>query len=381
MIEIKKKLIILLIFLIVIGIVTVASLYISQKKFRDWIDVNILRKNITEEELPTINLNTDKQNQIYVYSKYIGILNENTIRLYNNYGEEITSINVDINNAIFDTKGKYLAVAEDGGNNLCLILEKDYLWGSTIEGKILQIHVNKNGYVAVITSDSTHKSIVTLFNPSGKKLFKSYFSSTRIVDASISEDNKYIAIGELDTTGSIIQSNIKIISIENAQKDYENAIIYTYTAENDNLIINVEYQSKGQIVCKYDKCIHIIKDNESKEFFRINDDTITFIENNLSKDIAYVKEETSSLFKKSSKIMIVSTYENSENENIINDVVKDFMAKDDVLAVNTGNEAYFFGTNGWLLKKYEAKQEITNIDFSSSVAAIIYKNKIIVVTL
>ena len=54
---------------IVIFIIIVAILYISQENFRNWIDVYVLRKTITEEDIISIDLDTDKSNQIYVYNK------------------------------------------------------------------------------------------------------------------------------------------------------------------------------------------------------------------------------------------------------------------------------------------------------------------------
>ena len=116
---------------------------------------------MSEQDIQTINLNTDKNNQIHVYNEYIAILNDKAVTLYNLYGEKITSIDVNINSALYDSSGKYLAIAEDKGNEICLLFDKTYMWSETLEGEILQIHVNRNGYVAAITTDATHKSIVT----------------------------------------------------------------------------------------------------------------------------------------------------------------------------------------------------------------------------
>ena len=46
--------------------------------------------------------------------------------------------------------------------------------------------------------------------------------STRVASTSISEDNKYLAIAEIDTSGTIIQSNIKIFSIDDVKNNTEN---------------------------------------------------------------------------------------------------------------------------------------------------------------
>ena len=244
----KKKIIkITAIAILLILIIVIVLLYMFQKNFRNWVDIKILNKNITEEDIATIDLNIDKENQVYVYNKYIALLNEQTITLYNNYGNEITNIKVNINSALFDSSDKYLALAENGGNEICLILDKTYLWSNKVEGNILQISVNKNGYVAVITKDNTYSSILTMYNSDGEELFKSYFSSTKVIDVSISEDNKYVAVGEIDSSGVLMQSNVKIISIENAKNNSEDYIVYTRNAEKGTLLIDIKYQSKNKL--------------------------------------------------------------------------------------------------------------------------------------
>lgn len=377
----KKVIIVSVIILIIIGIIVTISLYISEKEFREWIDVYILRKNITEEDISIINLNIDKNNQIHVYNKYIAILNDKSVKIYNNYGEEVANIDVNINTALFDSSDKYLAIAENKGNEVSLIYDKTYLWSTTLEGEILQIHVNQNGYVAVITTDTTYKSIINLYDSSGKQLFRRYFASTRIIDASISKDNKYIVVGELDSSGALVQSNVEIISIENAQNDTENTIIYTYGADSGNLITNVEYQAKGQIACMYDNSISIINNEENTELINLDEKDITFASVELNNSAIYVREETAGLFKTNSEINILNTQNGQSTIYTLEDIAKEVYTKGDIIAINVGTELYFINVNGWLIKKYTENQEITNVMFSSDLAAIVYKDKVIIIDL
>lgn len=377
----KKIVITIAVILIIILLIVAIVLYISKNDVRNWIDINIFRKNISEQDIQVINLNTDKNNQIHVYNNYISVLNDKTVTLYNSYGEKITSIEVNINSAIFDSSQKYFVIAENRGNEICLIFDKTYLWSQKIEGEILQVHVNKNGYVAVITTDATHKSIVTFFDSQGKKLFASYFASTRIVDASISNDNKYIVIGELDTSGTIIKSNIKILSVQNAQQNPEKTIIYTYEAEDGVLITNVKYQTKNQIACIYDNGLGVIKDQTYREVIKIDNEKITYIANDFNNHVAYVDEENTGLFKAQSNVHIVNTSDYQEKIYKMDYVAKDIYANDNVIAINVGTEIYFVDTNGWLIKRYTANQEITNVKFSESLATVIYKDKIVIIDL
>ena len=75
-------------------------------------------------------------------------------------------------------------------------------------------------------------------------MFNTYLSSTRAVDVSISNDNKYLAIAEVDTSGTMIQSSIKVISIDKASTDPTNSLENTYKGEENKLITNIKYQNK-----------------------------------------------------------------------------------------------------------------------------------------
>ena len=377
----KKIIIIIAVVVSIIALAIILAFYIFHNQFRNWIDINILRKNVSEKDIQVINLNTDKNNQVHVFNNYIAILNDKTISLYNSYGEKITSIDININSALFDSSQKYLVIAEEEGHEICMIFDKTYLWSEKLEGEILQVHVNKNGYVAVITTDATHKSILTFFSPEGKKLFTSYFATTRIVDASISNDNKYIAIGELDTSGTIIKSNVKVLSVKNAQEDPDNTVIYNYELDNGTLIANVKYQSKNQIACIFDNGIGVLKDNTYKEVIKIENDNITYIANNFNNNVAYIEEKTVGLFKTQSSVHIVNTSDFQEKLYKMEYAAKDVYANNNIIAINIGTEIYFLDTNGWLKKKYTANQEITNVKFSDSLATIIYKDKVVIIDL
>ena len=158
--NIRKIVITSIIAIFLIAIIVIFSLYIAEESFRKWVDVNVLRKDIASENVASIDLNVDKNNQIFCYNKYICILNEKNLKLYNQSGENITDISVDINTALFSSNDKYLAIAEKNGQEFCVITDKSYSWRQKVDGEILQIYINKNGYVALVTTDTTYKSII-----------------------------------------------------------------------------------------------------------------------------------------------------------------------------------------------------------------------------
>lgn len=379
-INIRKIIITGIVVVLILAVVIIFSLYIAEEGFRKWVDTNVLRKNISSESAATIDLNVDKNNQIVCYNKYIGILNEKNLKIYNSAGENITDISVNINTAIFSTNDRYLAIAEKNGQELCVISDKTYLWSQKVDGEIQQICINKNGYVILVTTDTTYKSIITVYDNSGKQLMRSFLSSSRVTDVSISDDNKYLAYSEIDTSGTLIKSSVKIISIEKAQSNSAESTIYTKEAETSKMILKIQYQENGELVCVYDDSINIVKDGYEQELIK-KEDEATFVSGNLGNSIAYIKEEQRSAFNSSSTLNIVNTSSKQTYKYNFGEIAKEMYTTGNVIGINIGTEIYFIKTNGMLIKKYTSNQEITNVMITNNIAIIIYKDRIEVINL
>lgn len=379
----KKKIIIAtIIAIIIIALVTTVIIYINNKEARNWIDKNILQKEKTQNNLPSIEIEEGNNSNIYAFNKYIGILNKNNFKIYDNTGKEEKTITLEISKPIFNSNNRYLAVAEEKGQKLYLIADKEILWEREIEGNISQITVNKNGYVAVTIVDTSYKTVVELFDSQGTSLFKTFLASTRVVSTSISEDNKYLAIAQVDTSGTMIQSNIKVMSIEDAKNKNEDTIKKEYNGENNELITNIKYQEKNKLLCMYTDKITEIKSDETVETLQeFKDKKISFASIELSNSSVTIEEKSSGLFTADSVINIMNSDNKSTALYTAEAVTKEIYTSGNIIALNLGSEVEFVNTSGWLVKKYIADQEITSIVVSNSIAGIVYRDKIEIINL
>ena len=369
------------IILIIIVIIALISVYIANTDIRSWIDVHILQKQLERNDVAIIDYNSDANVEICAYDKYIGVLSKNEFNIYNNSGKEEAKLEIPANNVIFSSCNKFLGIAENGGQEIYLISGQNLLWDNKIEGSISKICVNKNGYFAVVISDTSYKTIVSLYNPNGKELFKIFLSSTRVADITISNDNKYLALAEIDTSSSVIKSNVKIISVENAQTDTANSVNYIYNAETGKLLINLKYQEKNKLLCMYDDSIDIIQEKVNSELLKFTDKKISFASIELNNSVAIIEEKSTGLFTADSEVTFINTENQKENLYTTTDVTKEIYSCNDILALNLGSELHFINKGGWLIKKYIAGQEINKVYLAESIAAIVYRDKIEIISL
>ena len=378
----KKKIIIsIVISIVVVALIVIIALYMTNAQIREWVDKNILRKEVLQDKVATIDLEEEQSANVYAFNKYIGILNKNQFSIYGNNGNEEAKLEITITNPIFNADNRFLVIGESNGQKIYLLEDKQIVWENSIEGNISQIYVNENGYVAVIISDASYKSVVSMFDPKGNEIFKTFLSSTMAIDVSISKDNKYLAIAEVDTSGTIIQSNIRIMSIEKAKTDPENAMEKNYKSEQDKLITNVKYQAQNKLICMYTDKITIIENEQENTLVDNKDKKIISQSIELENNAVSIEEKSSGIFSADSVVNITNIDTKEVKQYTVDSVVKEIYTKDNVVALNLGTEIEFVSTNGWLIKRYIANQEITNVTVANNIAGIIYRDKIEIINL
>lgn len=372
----KKKMIIfisicsILLILLIMGVI-----YAFNSSFRAFIDIYIFRKEIKSDSLATIETSSEEDYYSYAYDKYIAILNKNILYTYNSSGDVAKENDINIASPIFSSNNKFLAIGENGGNNIYLISGTNVAWHTTVDGNISKISVNKNGYVSAIISGTSYKSIVVLIDSKGNELFKTYISSNIAIDTDISNDNKYISIAEIDYSGSIIKSTVKNISVEKAKTDPTNSVIYNYELPENTLLTDIKYQDKNKLICMTNNGIYSldISDFSNEKILEIN--KFEFMDINLKSNLVYTTNNISG-FTNTVSINIFNINNSSINTYKFNGSIKSIYSYNEKLAINTGSEVHFIGLNGWLIKKYESYNEINNIIIGDNLAGIIYKDRI-----
>lgn len=371
----KRVIIVISICIFLLILLTIGIIYWFNASFRMFMDIHIFRKEIHSENLPSIEITSDEDQFFYAYDKYIAVLNKNILYTYSGSGQLATKNDVNISLPIFSSNNKFLVVAEENGNNLYLFSGTNLAWQGTVDGNISKINVNKNGYVSVILSGTSYKSVVVSFDSKGNELFKTYLSSNLAIDSDISNDNKYLSIAEIDYSGSIIKSMVKNISIEKAKSDPANSVIHNFTLKENTLITNIEYQDKSNLICMCNNAIYLLNISNFSDNELIDLENYEFADIHLKNSILYTSSKNYG-FSTTSTTHILNVQNNIENNYEMKGSIKSISAHGEKIAINTGSEIHFIGLNGWLIKKYDSYNEINHIILGDTVAGIIYKNKI-----
>ena len=379
--KLKKVILLVLIFLVIIAIMVLISIYLFNVEFRNWCDENVLKKELLQSDTKSIELDGDANTQVYAYDKYICVFRKKTLEIYNKVGTKVEEIEIDINKAVFTSAGRYMAICEENGQKFYLISGKEKIFENEIEGNITKIQVSRSGYVSVVISDTSYKSIIDVYNRSGKEIFKTNLVTARIADICMSQDSKYLAIAEVDISGIIISSSIQIVSMELAQTNPQEAIIYKYEAPTDKLIMNIEYQENNRLICMYNDSIELLQDKSSNQLKKLENQKLAFMTIELNNRIALLEEVSTGEYTADTKVKIINPETLKEKEYMSKDVAKAITSSGEKIAINFGTELHIISKNGILLKKYISEKEINNIVMTEGLIGVVYKDKIQIINL
>lgn len=379
--KIKKLALLISLLIILITIIVLIIVYIFNLQFRNWCDKHILGKEILQEDTREIEIDGDENPQVYAFDKYICLFRRKTIEFYNKVGTKVGEIETNINNAKFASAGRYLAICEQDGKEFYLIDGKEKVYENEVDGTISQINVSRSGFVSVVLSNNSYKSIVSVYNKEGKEIFKTNLVTSRVVDVSISQDSQYLAIAEVDISGILTKSTIQIVSIELAQTKPAEAIVYKYEVPEGKLIINVEYQEKQKLICMYNDSIEVLQEQKSSELVGFENRKTTFMTIELNNRIAILEEKTTGEYTSDTYVNIINPENKREIQYIANGVVKSLHTSNKRIAINTGSELHIISTNGFLVKKYISSTEINDIVMTDSLVGVIYRDKIQIINL
>lgn len=362
-------------FLVIVCCAIVLARYLINDDFRNMVDAKILRKEVAENTSNTIEINSDSNPFIYAFDKYITVLSKNVLSFYDQRANFVGSVDVNITTPYMNARDKYLAVAENGGNKFYFITEMGIRWEKEVDGEIYRVSINKNGYVSVILKNALYKSVIVVFDADGNELCRKYCAKNYTVCSEISDNNKYLAIGQINYSGTVVKSVVNLIVIENIKDNSVN----TYESESGKILNNIRFNDRNEAICMFDSYVQKLTNTTTEKLYDMNNNNL-FVDINLENNIVIVEKETSGLFSYQYQMSIKNTIGKSDNLYFLeNDVPKKLKVTRKFICLHLANEVRIVSSGGWLLKRYITHSEIRDIVVGDSVIGIVYHNKIEVI--
>lgn len=217
-----------------------------------------VRNYFTETETSQIKFQTGIEYNLIPYGKEILLVNNEGIRALDKSGREAWNIVYASTSPAVYVKNRFILIADMNGKNVSVYSRDKLITQIKTEKEILCAKLNKNGYVAVATDELGFKGMITVYNRSGKEVFKWHSGSGYIGDFDISQGNR-ITVAQLMTDKEKLYSNIISINASNDGKTKQ-------LAEIDGLVSQIKYRDDGGITAVSDGGVYAFRKNGGELF-------------------------------------------------------------------------------------------------------------------
>lgn len=332
------------------------------------------------ESFATINLENITQVEA---GKSLLVRTNNELNLFGNDAKSEYAEDMVTTGLITSSCEDYIVIVPKDTNEIYLFKNSILVWKNEFNWNVLNVSVNKNGYVTVIYSQSGRKSCIKIFKPTGEELFTTYLGSTYALDVEMSYDNKMLYIAEIDTEGIKIKSNIKIIAISDLESGLNTSPkVETVLVGTDSLITDIEYNNSNKLYVLKDNGISVIDEkNNISSLGDFNTKSTLFASiNHLTVPITIEKVSTGIFTNET----ILKIYKNNETIEVkIDKTPQNIDTMNDKIALNLGDEVLFLNTNGKVVKRYELENQLVSVKLynKGSLAALVFRNRIELVKL
>jgi len=103
-----------------------------------------------------------------------------------------------------DSSGDAALVYDLGGRFLCVSDKRGMVWSGEAEGSIYAASINDAGWITVCAEETGYKGAVTVYNASGRAVYRWHSGSGYVIGADLSSSCKTLAVLSLGSDGSRI---------------------------------------------------------------------------------------------------------------------------------------------------------------------------------
>jgi len=150
-----------------------------------------------------------------------------------------------------------VAAYDIGGASLIVFDEDELLFSYRSDRQLIDASVNERSWVAVCETSGEYKGVVTVFDESGRSLYKWYSAQGYVLAASISPNGKYLAVVTLQQKQEVFRSVVSVfaLSSEDVRAEYQ---------LEDDVIIDIGFIKNDLIACVSESSL-VYLDAEARE--------------------------------------------------------------------------------------------------------------------
>ncbi|MDI9476250.1 MAG: DUF5711 family protein [Natronincolaceae bacterium] len=178
------------------------------------------------------------------------------LTLYNMAGEQLWSINLAINRPVIKTNSDSIYIIDENKNQILRINKKgEQVYKSALDKGYKNFSICDDNYMALHHDIEDPIRYVTVINEKGKKVSEIVLGEGEITNMAISKVCDRIAISVINTNKNSLENNVLTYDLK--------ANLLGSESFGDNIILDIFYNEKGDLIVIDEKSISSISENNS----------------------------------------------------------------------------------------------------------------------
>lgn len=207
---------VLAIILTVVLVVTAVAVVV----YRDRLNLDSIKRNLSYQALERneeglgveFAISTDTSNSFMAMDDCLISCSSNRLQIYSDGGSLYVDMSVAILNPVMSKAGDYALVYDAGGNELYLFSDRQLIWEyeSGSDYAIISARVNESGWLAIVEEAAGYKASATVYNNKFQPVLTENISSSFVMDAVVSPDNRQLALVTIGQDETKFTSTLRI---------------------------------------------------------------------------------------------------------------------------------------------------------------------------
>ena len=205
-----------------------------------------------------LSFQTGLEYDVVPYKNEMLMFNNEGIYAVDRSGREIWTTVAAATSPYAEVRGNNILLADLSGRKIRTFQGEKMISEIESQNEILSARVNKNGYIAVSTTELGYKGLVVLYDNDGKEVFRWHSGTGYIGAVDISADNR-LAVSQLVTNKEQVYSKILLI---NPKSQEEPKCI----AELKGIVTKLQYAESGVLVALSNNGLYGYKRSGKEKF-------------------------------------------------------------------------------------------------------------------
>lgn len=331
-----------------------------------------------EQKREVLQFESDSKSVFRTYGKGFLQCTKDGVKFFEEMGSQKWNDTYTMKTPTVINEGQYTVVVELLGRQAIVYDKNGKKYAVSTEGNIIQVSLNTNGYLGIITNNKTGYQTL-IYDNQGTEIGKRIEESEGVypISVEISNDNRVFAVSYLDTTDIELNSKVLFFYIyKDDAIDYTDSMFASVERPGE-LVPILKYMQDGKLIAISDKSVFAVN-NDGKELWKIElTNHIEKVNFSDSQDIiiAYGEELSNKEGKKegtvewlSSNGTVSTTFESGEKVTYMN-------TKDNMTIIGIGKHYYNVKNTGKIIWEHTAIQDISDILFMENESKVLFVTK------